>query len=208
MSLQVEKLEKGMAKLTIEVPAEEFTKAIEVAYNKNKKKISVPGFRAGKVPRAMIEKMYGKDVFSEDAANSLIADSKYAKPGESAALSFKYTYKLPEAIEDWNGVRTAGTVEVRGGESGSGNPIAVLEGQTVSQLLESGGGVTIHPHGSTENDPFDAVLQELDPATGEVVKEANILGIGTLVTAIIDFLIVAFICFLIVKVFNKARRAA
>ncbi|MCR4814055.1 MAG: trigger factor [Lachnospiraceae bacterium] len=72
MSLKVEKLEGGMAKLTIEVSAEEFKKAIETAYNKNKKKISLPGFRAGKVPRNMIEKMYGKGVFYEDAANELI----------------------------------------------------------------------------------------------------------------------------------------
>ena len=75
MSLKVEKLDGGMAKLTIEVPAEDFVKAIEKAYNKNKKKISVPGFRAGKVPRAMVEKMYGKGVFYEDAANELIPDA-------------------------------------------------------------------------------------------------------------------------------------
>ena len=75
MSLQVEKLEGGMAKLTIELPAEDFEKAIEKAYNKNKKKINMPGFRAGKVPRAMIEKMYGKGVFYEDAANELIPDA-------------------------------------------------------------------------------------------------------------------------------------
>lgn len=72
MSLKVEKLEGGMAKLTIEVSAEEFKKAIETAYNKNKKKIQMPGFRAGKVPRNMIEKMYGKGVFYEDAANEII----------------------------------------------------------------------------------------------------------------------------------------
>lgn len=72
MSLQVEKLEKNMAKLTIEVPAEELEKAIEKAYHKNKGKISVPGFRKGKVPRQMIEKLYGKEVFYEDAANALI----------------------------------------------------------------------------------------------------------------------------------------
>ena len=72
MSLQVEKLEKNMAKLTIEVSAEELEKAIESAYQKNKNKISVPGFRKGKVPRKMIENMYGKEIFYEDAANELI----------------------------------------------------------------------------------------------------------------------------------------
>lgn len=72
MSLQVEKLEKNMAKLTIEVSADEFSKAVEEAYQKNKGKISVPGFRKGKVPKKMIEQMYGKAVFYEDAANALI----------------------------------------------------------------------------------------------------------------------------------------
>ena len=75
MSVQVEKLEKNMAKLTIEVAAEELEKAIEAAYQKNKSKISIPGFRKGKVPRQMIERMYGKEVFYEDAANALIPDA-------------------------------------------------------------------------------------------------------------------------------------
>ncbi len=75
MSLQVEKLEKNMAKLTIEVSAEELEKAIEGAYQKNKNKISIPGFRKGKAPRKMIENMYGKEVFYEDAANALIPDA-------------------------------------------------------------------------------------------------------------------------------------
>lgn len=72
MSLQVEKLEKNMAKLTIEVPAGDFEKALQSAYNKQKKKISVPGFRKGKVPRQMVEKMYGPEIFYDDAANELI----------------------------------------------------------------------------------------------------------------------------------------
>jgi trigger factor len=72
MSVQVEKLEKNMAKLTIEVSAEEFEAALEKAYQKNKNKISIPGFRKGKAPRKMIEKMYGAGVFYEDAANEII----------------------------------------------------------------------------------------------------------------------------------------
>ena len=72
MSLSVEKLEGSMAKLTIEVPAEEFTKAITEVYNKEKSKFSVPGFREGKVPQAYVEKMYGPVIFYEDAANKLI----------------------------------------------------------------------------------------------------------------------------------------
>lgn len=75
MSLQVEKLEKNMAKLTIETSAEDLEKAIEKAYQKQKKQISIPGFRKGKVPRQIVEKMYGKEVFYEDAANELIPDA-------------------------------------------------------------------------------------------------------------------------------------
>ena len=77
MSLQVEKLEGNMAKLTIEATAEEFEKAIEKAYQKNKNKLSIPGFRKGKVPRKMIEQMYGKEIFFEDAAN-IVIPSAYA----------------------------------------------------------------------------------------------------------------------------------
>ena len=78
MSVQVESLEKNMAKLIIEVPAEELEKAIQEAYQKQKSKISLPGFRKGKVPRQMIEKIYGPEVFYEDAANSLIS-AEYPK---------------------------------------------------------------------------------------------------------------------------------
>ena len=75
MSLQVEKLEHNMAKLTIEVSAEELEKALQGAYNKQKKNISIPGIRKGKVPRQMIEKMYGPEVFYDDAANQLIPEA-------------------------------------------------------------------------------------------------------------------------------------
>ena len=75
MSLQVEKLEKNMAKLTVEVPAEQFVEAIGHAYKKNKNRFNVPGFRKGKVPQAMIEKMYGSEVFYEDAANEVIGQT-------------------------------------------------------------------------------------------------------------------------------------
>ncbi len=78
MSLQVEKLERNMAKLTIEASAEDFEQAIEKAYQKSKKKLSVPGFRKGKVPRKMVEQMYGKEIFFEDAAN-IVIPSAYAK---------------------------------------------------------------------------------------------------------------------------------
>lgn len=90
MSVKVEKLEKNMAKLTIEVPAEEMEKATEAAYQKNKNSMSVPGFRKGKVPRAMIEKMYGKGVFLEEAANSVIPgayEKAYDECGEDIVSS-------------------------------------------------------------------------------------------------------------------------
>ncbi|QHQ59894.1 trigger factor [Anaerocolumna sedimenticola] len=85
MSLQVEKLEKNMVKLTIEAAAEEFEAAIEKAYVKNKGKINVQGFRKGKAPRAIIEKMYGPSVFYEDAANLIIPDA-YEKAAEESKL--------------------------------------------------------------------------------------------------------------------------
>ncbi|MGN0334508.1 MAG: trigger factor [Lachnospiraceae bacterium] len=78
MSVKVERLEKNMAKLTVEVPAEEFEKALQKAYNKNKSKINIPGFRKGKVTRQVIEKMYGADFFCADAADIVIPEA-YAK---------------------------------------------------------------------------------------------------------------------------------
>ena len=83
MSVKVENLEHNMAKLTIEVSAEELEKALNTAYNKQKRQISVPGFRKGKVPRAMIEKMYGAEIFYEDAANELMQQTYPSAVDES-----------------------------------------------------------------------------------------------------------------------------
>lgn len=86
MSFTVENLEeKNMVKLVIESTSEEFEAALNTAYNKNKNKISLPGFRKGKAPRAMVEKMYGKEVFFEDAANEIIPDA-YAKAADESGL--------------------------------------------------------------------------------------------------------------------------
>ena len=85
MSLQVEKLEKNMAKLTIETSAEEFEAAIEKAYQKNKSKMNVQGFRKGKAPRKVIEKMYGAGVFYEEAANILMPEA-YGKAVDECDL--------------------------------------------------------------------------------------------------------------------------
>ena len=72
MNVQVEDLGKNMVKLTVEVETETVDAAIKSAYNKQKNKIAIPGFRKGKVPQAMIEKMYGPEVFYEDAANIML----------------------------------------------------------------------------------------------------------------------------------------
>lgn len=85
MSVQVEKLEKSMAKLTIEVAVEEFEAALTKAYQKSRSKISMPGFRKGKAPRAMIEKMYGAGIFYEDAANIMIPEA-YESAAEESGL--------------------------------------------------------------------------------------------------------------------------
>ena len=85
MSLQVERLDHNMAKLTIEVPAEEVEKALQAAYLKERGKISLPGFRKGRVPRQMIEKMYGPEVFYDEAANRMISEA-YAKAYDECEL--------------------------------------------------------------------------------------------------------------------------
>ncbi|MBQ6587574.1 MAG: trigger factor [Butyrivibrio sp.] len=104
MSVTVEKLEKSMAKLKITVSADQLEKAMQSAYEKNKNKIQLPGFRKGKAPRKMIEQMYGKGVFYEDAANELI-ESEYPKAveecGESVVSSPKIDVEQLEAGKDF-----------------------------------------------------------------------------------------------------------
>ncbi|SHN50491.1 trigger factor [Butyrivibrio hungatei DSM 14810] len=104
MSVTVEKLEKSMAKLKITVSAEQLEKAIQKAYDKNKSKIQIPGFRKGKAPRKMIEQMYGKGVFYEDAANELI-EEEYPKAieecGEDVVSSPKIDVEQLEAGKDF-----------------------------------------------------------------------------------------------------------
>ena len=100
MSVQVENLEKNMAKLTIEVSAEELEKALQSAYLKQKKNISIPGFRKGKVPRAMIEKMYGAGVFYEDAANALIPQA-YSQAAEESKLDKWINEHLGEKAQNF-----------------------------------------------------------------------------------------------------------
>ena len=110
MSLQVEKMEHNMAKLTIEVSAEEFEKALNGAYMKQKKNISVPGFRKGKVPRQMVEKMYGVEIFYDDAANALIPDA-YAKAYDEADIEIASQPKV-EVVQIEKGKPFIFTAEV------------------------------------------------------------------------------------------------
>ncbi len=86
MSAQVERLDHNMAKLTIEVSAADFKEAVHKVYLRQRGKIQIPGFRKGKAPQMMIEKMYGKGVFYEDAANDMI-NATY--PAEASACGLE-----------------------------------------------------------------------------------------------------------------------
>ena len=110
MSLQVEKLEHNMAKLTVEVAAEDVEKALQAAYLKHRKQINIPGFRKGKVPRQMIEKMYGPEVFYDEAANNMIPDA-YAKAYDESELDIVSQPKI-EVVQMEKGKPFIFTAEV------------------------------------------------------------------------------------------------
>ena len=111
MSVQVESLEKNMAKLTIEVPAAEVEKALQTAYNKQKKSINVPGFRKGKVPRQMIEKIYGPEIFYDDAVNAMIP-AAYEKAYDESGLEIVSSPDNFELVQIRKGEPFIFTVEV------------------------------------------------------------------------------------------------
>ena len=113
MSLQVEKLEKNMAKLTVEVPAEQFEAALKTSYNKNKNKFNIPGFRKGKAPRKMIEKMYGAGIFYEDAANIVIPEAYAAAAKECAEEIVSQPQISVTQIEEGKNFIFTATVAVR-----------------------------------------------------------------------------------------------
>lgn len=180
MSLQVEKLEKNMAKLTIEVSAEDLEKAMQNAYQKAKGKISIPGFRKGKAPRKMIEQMYGKGIFLEDAANALIPehyskalaecdleivsqpeiDVTQAEPGKAFIFTAEVAVKPEVTLGEYKGVEVAKTdvvvtdedvdAEVKKEQEKNSRTIAVED-----RAAQMGDVVTIDFEGSVDGVPFD-----------------------------------------------------
>ena len=180
MSLQVEKMEKNMAKLTIEVAAEDLEKAMQNAYQKAKGRISIPGFRKGKAPRKMIEQMYGKGVFLEDAVNALIPehyskalaeceleivsqptiDITQAEPGKAFIFTAKVAVKPEVTLGDYKGVEVPKTeitvtdedVEAELKKEQEKNSRTISVEDRAAQLNDI---VTIDFEGSVDGVPFD-----------------------------------------------------
>ena len=180
MSLQVEKMEKNMAKLTIEVAAEDLEKAMQNAYQKAKGRISIPGFRKGKAPRKMIEQMYGKGVFLEDAVNALIPehyskalaeceleivsqptiDITQAEPGKAFIFTAEVVVKPEVTLGDYKGVEVPKTeitvtdedVEAELKKEQEKNSRTISVEDRAAQLNDI---VTIDFEGSVDGVPFD-----------------------------------------------------
>ena len=180
MSLQVEKMEKNMAKLTIEVAAEDLEKAMQNAYQKAKGRISIPGFRKGKAPRKMIEQMYGKGIFLEDAVNALIPehyskalaecdleivsqptiDITQAEPGKALIFTAEVAVKPEVTLGDYKGVEVPKTeitvtdedVEAELKKEQEKNSRTINVEDRGAQLQDV---VTIDFEGSVDGVPFD-----------------------------------------------------
>ena len=180
MSLQVEKMEKNMAKLTIEVAAEDLEKAMQNAYQKAKGRISIPGFRKGKAPRKMIEQMYGKGIFLEDAANALIPehyskalaecdleivsqpkiDVTQVEPGKPFIFTAEVATKPEVTLGDYKGVEVPKTeitvtdedVEAELKKEQEKNSRTISVEDRAAQLNDI---VTIDFEGSVDGVPFD-----------------------------------------------------
>ena len=180
MSLQVEKMEKNMAKLTIEVAAEDLEKAMQNAYQKAKGRISIPGFRKGKAPRKMIEQMYGKGIFLEDAVNALIPehyskalaecdleivsqptiDITQAEPGKALIFTAEVATKPEVTLGDYKGVEVPKTeitvtdedVEAELKKEQEKNSRTISVEDRAAQLNDI---VTIDFEGSVDGVPFD-----------------------------------------------------
>ena len=113
MSVQVENMEKNLAKLTVQIPAEDFEKAVQQVFLKNKNRFNIPGFRKGKASRQVIEKMYGKGIFWEDAVNNLLPGA-YSKAREESGLEIVSRPEIDvTAVDAENGVTFTATVAVK-----------------------------------------------------------------------------------------------
>ena len=205
MSLQVEKMEKNMAKLTIEVAAEDLEKAMQNAYQKAKGRISIPGFRKGKTPRKMIEQMYGKGVFLEDAVNALIPehyskalaecdleivsqptiDITQAEPGKALIFTAEVATKPEVTLGDYKGVEVPKTeinvtdedvdAEIRKEQEKNSRTINVED--RGAQLQDV---VTIDFEGSVDGVPFDG---------GQATEYPLTLGSNTFIPGFEDQLV-------------------
>lgn len=205
MNLQVEKMEKNMAKLTIEVAAEDLEKAMQNAYQKAKGRISIPGFRKGKAPRKMIEQMYGKGVFLEDAVNALIPehyskalaeceleivsqptiDITQAEPGKALIFTAEVATKPEVTLGDYKGVEVPKTeinvtdedvdAEIKKEQEKNSRTINVED--RGAQLQDV---VTIDFEGSVDGVPFDG---------GQATEYPLTLGSNTFIPGFEDQLV-------------------
>ena len=170
MNLQVEKLEKNTAKLTIEVPVEQFDKAIMNAYNKKKGQFNIPGFRKGKVPFAMIKKAYGVGVFFEDAVNECIDATYPAAAAESGLEITSRPMVDVEQIEEGKALIYTAVVAIK--------PEVTL-GQYVGLEVERVSSDV------TEEDIMDEIKAEQNKNSRKITVEDRPVADGDIVT--IDF---------------------